>query len=83
MIEIYGKDDCPHCTMARDLAKTYGLKYEYIDVGETHEALQEYTIKFPAATAVPQIVWAGRHIGGYDDFVLEVENTRTYGQEAL
>jgi glutaredoxin len=83
MIKIYGKDWCPYCTMAQDLATTHGLKYEYVDIETNDQALQEYKTNFPDLTSVPQIVWAGRHVGGYDDFALEVENTRTYGQEAL
>jgi glutaredoxin len=35
------------------------------------------------AKTVPQIFWYGKHIGGYNEFAAEVENTRSYGDGDL
>jgi glutaredoxin len=35
----------------------------------------------PNHKTIPQIWWHGIHIGGYDNFAREVENTRSFGQD--
>ena len=38
----------------------------------------------PKTKTVPQIWWHGRHIGGYNEFAGEVQDTLgNYGQEAF
>lgn len=83
MIKIYGRVGCVYCDQAKLLAQVHNLPYEYIDIESSAEAAAEYRGKFPHARSVPQIEWAGKVIGGYAEFSQEVENTRTYGQEAL
>jgi glutaredoxin 1 len=83
MIKIYGRPNCGFCDRAKKLAQLHHLPHEYIDIQESAEAAAEFKNKFPDARSVPQIEWAGRHVGGYSEFHQEVENTRTYGQEAL
>jgi len=67
MIEIWGKDSCPHCSQAKDLAKAKGLTYEYklIDKDFTREELFE---NFPGARTFPQIKVDGQAIGGFKEF---------------
>lgn len=80
MVIIYGKENCPWCIKAKNLAEQYKLKYEYLDIGipAQREALFS---KFPEAKTVPQIWWNDRHIGGYEDFASEIENTITPGTD--
>jgi len=78
MITIYGKSACPWCDRAKDLAERYELEYEYKSVdNETY--LTELREVVPGAKTVPQIIWNGNVIGGYNDFATEIENTRNYG----
>jgi glutaredoxin len=65
MITIYGSPNCIWCLRAKQLAETFELEHEYKSV-EDYQA--EFTSKFPAARTVPQIVWDGLHIGGYEMF---------------
>jgi|TARA_Y100000289_G_C3919841_1_gene149647 glutaredoxin len=81
-ITIYGINNCPWCTKAKKLAEQYGLEYEYI-ICNTPEKKKMFKEQFPDVTSVPQIMWSGRHIGGYTDFEKEIENTREYGQGGI
>lgn len=78
MILIYGNTNCIWCDRAKALCKQYDLEYEYksIQVPEFFQELQE---KVPGVKTVPQIFWHDKYIGGYDQFVTELENTRNYG----
>jgi glutaredoxin len=82
MVTIWGKEHCSFCEKAKALCDQYELKYEYIliDGPEKFEQLQAL---LPDARTVPQIFWNGKHIGGYNQFALEVENTRNFGQEVF
>jgi len=79
MVRIYGTDDCWFCKEAAKVAESYDLRYTYINVKENEETVAEFKSLFPEAKTVPQIVWYNRHIGGYDDFLKEIEDTRNYG----
>jgi glutaredoxin len=82
MITIYGKDNCYWCQEAKALAKRYGLEFEYKNTGYEHFRTEMFE-KYPDAKTVPQIWWDGRHIGGYNEFTIEIENTlgSHYGQD--
>jgi len=64
MIEIYGKDACPHCVQAKALVESKGLEYTYklLDKDFTREEIFEI---FPGARTFPQIKVDGESIGGY------------------
>ena len=78
MIVIYGTSICPTCDKAKQMANDYGLRWTFKDVSN-REVLSEFMMKFPGENKVPQIVWHDRVIGGYNEFVSEIENTRNYG----
>lgn len=75
MIVIYGKSECIFCDRAKKLCHDYRLQYEYRDVMSQPELLEEFKTKFPGVRTVPQILWNGRHIGGYKELAAEIENT--------
>jgi glutaredoxin len=66
MIEIYGKDNCPYCDMAKQLCEQKKMDYEYKLLGFdfTREELME---TFPGARTFPQIIVDGQKIGGYTE----------------
>ena len=83
MIKIYGNDMCKWCLKAKKLAEDYNLKHEWVDL-DIDANLNDFKIRFPSMVSIPQIVWDDRHIGGYEDFAEEVENTvSSYGQGKL
>jgi glutaredoxin 3 len=66
MIEIYGKDNCPYCDMAKGLAERNKAEFVYkqLDIDYGFTELRE---KFPGARTFPQITVDGERIGGYSD----------------
>ena len=66
MIEIYGKDNCPYCDMAKALCEQKKIDYEYKLFGKdfTREELME---TFPGARTFPQIIDKKKKIGGYTE----------------
>ncbi len=80
MIIIYGKSSCSWCDKAIGLARQYQLDFEYRSVDNDHYK-QQLKQMLPDVKTVPQIWWHGKHIGGYEDFASEIENTRSFGQE--
>ena len=74
MITIYGHPRCGWCIRAKNLAARYNLAYEWKDTDD-QEILNELKTKLPEAKTVPQIWWHGNHVGGYEEFAAEVENT--------
>lgn len=65
MIEIYGKEQCPFCDMAKVLCTQKQEEFEYFQLGKdfTREEMIE---KFPTARTFPQIIYKGEKIGGYE-----------------
>ena len=82
MIEIYGTSRCGYCKKAVALAESYKLKYEYKDA-EDLDIYEQLLSKIGSVPTVPQIFWNDKHIGGYESFSLEIENTREYGQDGF
>lgn len=72
MVTIYGTENCVFCKKAIALAESYNLVYEYIDAKSN---IEDFKDKFPGAKTVPQIIWNNIHLGGYNEFAEEIENT--------
>lgn len=80
-IKIYGKNNCPFCVKAKDLAISYGIKYEYLDIGYI-DAYNELKALLPDVKTVPQIWCDDKYIGGYNEFATELESTMGgYGEQ--
>ena len=83
MIEIYGTANCVYCERAKVLCDDNNLEYVYKALDDKENGLtfmEEFTQKVPGAKTVPQIFWHGRHIGGHNDFAIELDHTREFGQ---
>ena len=74
MITIYGKSACSYCLRAQNLAKRYGLEYEYKNVDYEQYYNEMISLKEDVRT-VPQIWWHGKYVGGYEDFTRTIEET--------
>ena len=62
-IQIWGTDNCSYCKKAKELLETHRFQYDYIDALDEHV---KFSTLFPNATTVPQIIFRGEHVGGYD-----------------
>jgi glutaredoxin len=83
IVKIYGKANCAWCKEAKALVERYQIPYEYIDVGYT-DGMKELMERLPDAKTVPQIWWYDRHVGGYQEFAKEVEDTLSgYGEQKI
>ncbi len=71
-LTIIGRDDCPYCTLAVDMAKKLPIDHEYIKVDrEPSNPLRQFLIS-QSLTSVPQVFVRehGRsaHLGGWTEF---------------
>lgn len=84
MIKIYGTKNCAYCHKAKQLCREMKLNFVYTPIDESSfpEYFDEFKELFPEAKTVPQILWDGKHIGGYTELVNEIENLNigNYGQ---
>lgn len=77
-IEIYGKERCKFCLMARQLLNSKGIAFEYSDVAQDESKIQqirEEWQKMNSPATVPAIWVDGKFIGGYNrlsDFLIEM-----------
>ena len=82
MVIIYGAEWCGYCIRAKKLVEQYKLDFEFKDVDNTNVA-QQLKALLPDYKTIPQIWWHGNHIGGYDNFAREIENTRNFAQDGF
>lgn len=68
MIIVYTKDNCPYCVKAKALLSSRSMEYMERRIG-IDITRDEFLEAFPNARTVPQIVFDGELIGGYDDLV--------------
>ena len=66
-VVIYGKDNCPYCDMAKNLAERKGAETRYLSIGKDYEA-KTFMAEFATARTFPQIIVNGKKIGGYREF---------------
>lgn len=80
MVIIYGTEWCSYCIRAKKLVEQYQVDFEFRDV-DNPEIKQQLESMLPNHKTIPQIWWHGNHVGGYNEFVNELENTRSFGQD--
>jgi glutaredoxin 3 len=66
-IEIYSKNSCPYCTMAKRLLESKGQEYEEINLNQQPERTDEMIERTGGKMSVPEIFIDGKLVGGYDD----------------
>jgi len=64
---VYGKSDCPFCSMAKEELRLRGIPFDYIDLKEIGKTAAEVTGR--KVKTVPQIYIQGEYVGGYDDLM--------------
>jgi len=63
---IYGKPNCPQCTMAKSLLDSRGIQYDYVDITTTGKSAAEVTGR-PDVRSLPQVYLSGEYIGGFNE----------------
>lgn len=66
-VEIYTKWGCPYCVAAKALLDGKGVSYEEHDITMGGPKRAEMLERVPGAMTVPQVLIAGRPVGGSDD----------------
>jgi len=66
-IEIYSKDTCPYCTMAKRLLENKDQKWEEINLTKDPGRIEEMVERSGGRMTVPEIFIDGKLIGGFDD----------------
>lgn len=67
---IYTVDYCPFCKKAEMLLKDKNIPFKKIDITQNEKEHREKLAQYydiQGKVTVPQIIIAGRRIGGYDD----------------
>jgi glutaredoxin len=84
---IYGKEMCEYCDKAKEICHQYGFTFDYhpVDdrfVGEGNfAALKERATKENLTIKTVPVIWHNnKFIGGYNELMSYIENTREYGQ---
>lgn len=65
MYIIYGKPNCPNCNVAKDILKSKGIEFSYVDVTLDSEAMS--LLKSIGAKSVPQIFKDNTLVGGVNE----------------
>lgn len=68
MIEVYGRDNCPYCELAKAYLTAQGFGFKYRDASDEQNR-SEMMARNPDAKTVPQIFVGSRKIGGYEDLI--------------
>lgn len=70
---IYTKEQCPYCTMAKQLLAAHQFHYDEIRI-DLDESKREEMMHLSNRKTVPQIFINDQHIGGYDDLAALVKS---------
>ena len=66
-IEIYTKDYCPYCALAKSILQQHGASYVEHSLTENPALFDVMTRRSDGRRTVPQIFFDGKGIGGADE----------------
>ena len=69
-IEIYTKDTCPYCFLAKSILRQHGAGYDEHSLTEYPELFEAMVERSGGGVTVPQIFIDGVPIGGADQLAL-------------
>lgn len=75
-IEIYTKDYCPYCTLAKSILTKHGADFVELSVSENPELFDTMVKRASGRRTVPQIFIDGIGLGGADELSLLEERGR-------
>lgn len=74
MFEVYGRQDCPYCEMAKEVLSNRRKPFTYYEL-KKDITVEEFRTKFPDQRTVPVILVRGVKIGGYSELIEYLEDT--------
>ena len=87
MMVIYGKEMCEFCDKAKEICHQYGITFKYYPIDDRFEGkvnldrLKSIAIKENLTIKTVPAIWHhDKFIGGYNELMSYIENTREYGQ---
>ena len=75
-IIIYSSTICPYCISAKKLLGNLRLKFQEKIIDNNPLLREEMVLKSDGKKTVPQIFIGEKHVGGYDDLELLLENDK-------
>ncbi len=66
-IEVWSKDNCPYCDMAKRWFASKGLEFVEFKIGHNDVTRDMLLERVPTARTVPQIIIDGQVIGGWQE----------------
>lgn len=72
-VEIYSKEDCPYCVLAKDFFKRKGIPFTEIDLTDKHDEVMALKARTRFMT-LPQIFINDEFVGGYTDLIAKVNS---------
>lgn len=73
--QIWGSPGCPFCDLAVELMEQQSFDYEYFSAPDNKA---KFRTLFPEATTVPQIIFNGEKIGGYQELLQVFEDQNIF-----
>jgi glutaredoxin 3 len=70
VIEIYSRDLCGPCFLAKRLLEAKGVAFTEHDVGENRALIGEMIGRSGGLMTVPQVFIGGHHVGGYAELAM-------------
>jgi glutaredoxin len=87
MMIIYGKEMCEFCDKAKEICRQYEIEFEYHSVDDRFDGVKNMSVlknklikENRMVKTVPVIWHHNKFIGGYNELMSYIENTREYGQ---
>ena len=71
---VWSKNQCPYCVMAKNLLRSNGVEYEERNISEGPWTKEQLLEAVPHARTLPQIIFDGNLIGGYDQLKKHLES---------
>ena len=78
-IEIYTKDYCPYCALAKSILQDYGARYAEHSLSENPTQFDTMVKRSDGRRTVPQIFFDGIGIGGADELSILDERGQLAG----
>lgn len=78
-IEIYTKDYCPYCTLAKSILQVHGARYEEHSLTENPAQADSMIKRSDGRNTVPQIFFDDVGIGGSDELSILDERGKLAG----
>ncbi len=78
-IEIYTKDYCPYCVLAKSILQQYGARYSEHSLTESPAQFDTMVKRSDGRRTVPQIFFNGIGIGGADELSILDERGQLAG----